>query len=768
VLSGRAGVGQDPAPLLRTILLLFMKLYPSLSCPTARDLASRFFLFLFLVSMLSAPPLLQAKSSENILGPTGMFAAKGQKELKVTRVVEGSPADGVVAVGDIIVAANGNPFKNDARRELADAINEAETEKRKGQLELTLKGGKTVELELEVRGNFSDTAPYDCPKTDALVTALAGELVESGDYTKCRLGVSWLGLMATGEEKYLKVVKDELPDQPWANPDRDDLMAIVNGEKDSGLVSWHWGYGLLTLSEYHLLTGDRSVLPAIETYALALSRGQDPAGTWGHRMISPERGGRLPGYAHINQPSLACFIGLILAKKCGIEAPELDQAIAQCHAFFRTYIGKGTIPYGVHDPNSREFNNNGMSGMAAIAMALLGDDEGAEFFSRQVATDSDRLETGHANYFFNVMWSPLGAHVAGPEVTQEYAKRSRWLYTLYRAFDDKFTYNGSWNKGGDPSGALLLNYCTPRQQLFITGKEANESYWLTGKRVQEALDYSQINYDQLSGKEMLAMFDHEAPQVRRRVTWFLRDKADGLLGEIEKLLTEGSDLQQISALGFFGYKCPPEFAEPRLKLMEKILADGDENSEVRAMAASALSHHPPQSHAAYPSMLEFLLEERADDPFQLIDKEVGRALVTISQDPFTDGLVTDKDLFYRAVERLAHNPRQEARGAAMKLLAHMPAEDFPRVAELVKYVSLNRDPSHHSYHNPQSTLLPGGQLLARLGIRDGMEWAVDVMETKDGKHGFKVRATAGVLNAYGAHAREIVKEIEKDENFTNP
>lgn len=705
---------------------------------------------------------LQAKSTDHLLGPTGMMGADGKKQIKVTKIEKGSPADGKIKPGDIIVGANGQPFGDDSRREFANAINMAESTQAGGLLELSLKDGKKVTLALKVLGSFSDTAPYDCPKTTALVTEIADALLKTKAYEKEQMGVGWLGLMATGEDKYLSVVKSELPKQEWANPDRERLMSIVNGEQDSGYVGWYWGYSLLTLAEYHLLTGDKSVLPAIETYALALSRGQDPAGIWGHRMTSPERNGRLPGYSHINQPSLACFMGLILAQKCGIDDPVLNKAVDQCHNFYRTFTDKGTIPYGVHNPNSRDYNNNGMSGMTAIAMSMRKDVEGAKFFSRQVSVDSDRLETGHASHFFNVLWSPLGANVAGPGVTQEYNKRSRWLYTLYRSWDDRFTYDGATHKALETSGALLLNYCTPRKQLYITGKNADPSYWVTGSQVQEVMDYNKIDFKTLSVDELIGFFGHEAPQVRRGAVWELQSREGDVAMRLDELIRTGSDTEKISALGFFGYNCPAELVQTRVSLIGEVLKNPSENPEVRAAAASALSWNKPKSHIFYDDILKFLLEEKPGDTHSMVDDGLAEALIIMSANPYADGLVDNKELFYKAVSKLSHHPRQGTRGNAMKLIYNMPIEDFHLVADEVKLVIINQDPTSHSYHNPGATVLPAGQLMAKLGIKDGLEWAMQTMDTKDGKGSFKLKAVAGVINAYGLHARSVVEQIKEN------
>jgi len=178
--------------------------------------------------------MLYAKDEERHLGPTGLFGAVDKQQIKVTRVAEGSPADGSLKAGDVILGAGGALFKNDVRRELADAIDQAETEQSKGLLTLTLKDNKKVDLHLKVLGSYSATAPYNCPKTDAIITRAADSLLKIKDLGKSNLPIDYLGLLATGEQKYIDVVKKGLPNQKWAQPDMGELMAVIKGDKDSG------------------------------------------------------------------------------------------------------------------------------------------------------------------------------------------------------------------------------------------------------------------------------------------------------------------------------------------------------------------------------------------------------------------------------------------------------------------------------------------------------------------------------------------------------
>ena len=123
------------------------------------------------------------------LGPTGMrgwvWGWKGHttlaRQILVTDVAAGSPAAGRLAKGDVIVGLAGEPFAGDARRALAEAITAAEA----GDGRLVLRRwrrGRTDEvvLELPVLGRYGRTAPYDCPKSEAILAAGSAAIAERG------------------------------------------------------------------------------------------------------------------------------------------------------------------------------------------------------------------------------------------------------------------------------------------------------------------------------------------------------------------------------------------------------------------------------------------------------------------------------------------------------------------------------------------------------------------------------------------------------------
>ena len=699
---------------------------------------------------------------EHHLGPTGLFGVTSPTDIKITKVQKGSPADEKIKVGDVIVGAGGAAFKESTRRQLADAIDLAETAKAKGVLTLTVKGGKKVDLQLKVLGAYSKTAPYNCPKTDAIITQTADYLVKTEKFGRLKIGL--LGLLATGEQKYIDVVKKVLHQAPWAKP---DLKLTFQGTSKA----WYWGYTALLLCEYYLLTGDDYVLPAIKAYSVAIAQGRDAAGLWGHRMADPEINGgklhgRLHGYAVMNQSSLPLFISLLLADKCGIKHGEVQAGIKQTHTFYASFVGRGTLPYGVHDPYTKSYNNNGMSGLAAVAFAIRGNARGAAFFARMSAAAHNIMETGHTGHYFNQLWTGLGANLAGAETSAAFFKQTRWLHTLNRTWDGNFTYDGCGYKNGvfsyrglSDAGSHLLNYCLGRRKLYITGRDADKSIWLKGRQVADTIGLPTMDYGNRSDEQLLALFGHPMPAVRVRAVWTLRPREHKLMDPIKKMLREGTDLQRDSAIGYFGYGCPKDTAALAQGDLASILRDPKEDMSLRATAAYSLCWLGEAAYPYFNDMLKLVVAVKPEDKLGRIDEKVGRSLNVLCKDPYAAGLLTDKELFYKAVHTLLEHRRANGRTSGAKLIAGIPREDFRHVADKVLYIIEDKDLTYHSYHNlgPQTNAIG---ILANLNIKGGIEAAFDILNAKTGKAGFKIRMLMAVLPKYGANAKYALPRIK--------
>ena len=78
-------------------------------------------------------------------------ATLASRQILVTHVGAASPADRVVMVDDVILGVDGKPFSDDARKSIALAIQEAETEARGGALKLMVwRAGQVRDLVLKL------------------------------------------------------------------------------------------------------------------------------------------------------------------------------------------------------------------------------------------------------------------------------------------------------------------------------------------------------------------------------------------------------------------------------------------------------------------------------------------------------------------------------------------------------------------------------------------------------------------------------------------
>ena len=133
------------------------------------------------------------------------------RQILVTHVGEKSPADGVMKVDDVILGAGGKLFTDDARKSIAVAIQEAEKAANGGVLRLTRwRAGKTAEVQLKLRvmGTYSDTAPYNCPKSKRIFEDACRVLEKEPLNEDIWGAVNGLALMATGNPDYLPRVRE--------------------------------------------------------------------------------------------------------------------------------------------------------------------------------------------------------------------------------------------------------------------------------------------------------------------------------------------------------------------------------------------------------------------------------------------------------------------------------------------------------------------------------------------------------------------------------
>ena len=374
-------------------------------------------------------------SHDWLLGPTGLRGwmffrhedlTATSRQILVTAVDKGSPADGMVQVNDVILGVFGKPFADDARRSFGHAI--AAAEEKTGSLPLTIwRDGKTsnVELKLQVLGAYSATAPYDCPKSKALFEhgceRIAKGGLKSGDEMAGNLNM--LALLASGKEEYRPLLAE------YAKK----MAPRMNVTKDG---CWLHAYANLFLAEYVLATGDKEMLAELKRTTMEAVEAQSFYGTWGHNGRKPN--GNCSGYGAMNQVGLAMTVSMVLAREAGVKDPTLDKAIAKSADFLRWYVDKGAIPYGDHQPWTASHEDNGKCSLAAVLFDLLGDREATAFYSRMGTAAYDEREQGHCGNWFNIMWALPGVSRCGPLATGAYLKEQSWYYDLARNWQGGF------------------------------------------------------------------------------------------------------------------------------------------------------------------------------------------------------------------------------------------------------------------------------------------------------------------------------------------
>jgi hypothetical protein len=654
------------------------------------------------------------------LGPTGArgwmhvsenFMTGEARQILVTGVDAGSPADGVLQAGDVILGIGGEHFATDARKSLGRAIDEAEAEQRKGMLRLTRwrpvegavpRKGKeeTVVLKLKVMGSFSKTAPYDCAKSERILRDAEARLLESDDWGK--FGGKALALLATGDPKHHPLVREFIHAAKWAKPD------LQIGLDSGGLVCWGYGFHNLLLTEYFLATGDEYVLPAIREYAVKISMGQSSAGTWGHGFAWKSKNdgrihGHLGGYGAVNQAGLPCFLSLILSKKCGVDHPELDAAIERSATFFRSFVGHGSIGYGFHRP-SLEINANGRNGMsgngkngvAALAFRMLGDEHSTRFFSRLTASLHNTCEYGHSGNSYSYFWDPLGAHCGGPENVAAFLRELRWYHTLTRMPDGRFVYQqlGGIYGGGllDPTVSQVLIATLPRRALHITGKGMNEAPLLNQAEVEATIaagHWRLVDPATRSADDLIGELDTWSPIAREWIAKALGTKQGDFTPQLIELLKSDRAEARAGACAALGYQ--GEKAAAAVALLAGALHD---DPIVAVPASYALARINKPAAKVLPEILAAMLAREESGLMRPIQQAMSFAL---GYDPgrvaplYFDGLLPslakdgnpldglDRELLYPAIAKLLQDPGGRTRGCAAyaltSLLARGPRRD---------------------------------------------------------------------------------------------
>ncbi len=299
------------------------------------------------------------------VGPTGIRARitkENPKYFTVKYVFKKCPASGLIEVDDVIVGANGKRMSvahtfgrhvgwEGPMMEMAKLIEEAQGADGKLELIVWPKGDrqneKKVLLQIAALGRFSETFPFNCPRSDELYIGLCDWLLEeyrrAGKFEKMTHTHSacMLALMASPERRHQKLV--------------DDLIKGYYGKRydpnnGNGFPAWGQVHDAVVMGEYYLLHKDKRLEDAMESVAFCLENSVWPStGGLSHRPFAfiqrRMHGGGPKGYGAMAMPAGIGMIGLSLFKEAGL--PHGGPSYERIHEGFLCSVGSnGEIGYG--------------------------------------------------------------------------------------------------------------------------------------------------------------------------------------------------------------------------------------------------------------------------------------------------------------------------------------------------------------------------------------------------------------------------------------
>ncbi len=662
------------------------------------------------------------------LGPTGMrgwfyhvgSSSDESRQILVSVVDAGSPADGILAVNDVILGADGTGatpvnFASDARKALADAIADAEA---RSPATLKLRRWRagvtsTVAVTLQTLGAYSATAPYNCPKSAAILEKGLEAIMASGETGGYMF--STMTLLASNDPSNPKNAFRQaraVTEARSLNLTATQIAEYTSGNSSYGVSKpWSIGHQLMMQAEYYLQTGDAQVLPSIRARAILVANGQSMFGTTGHQFAKPALDGSINGpygvgYGTVNNANMGCFTGLVLAKKCGLNDPEILAGIERASRFYGAYVNRGSIPYGEHEPGGGH-ESNGKCGQAALAFLLKGDrPDAAAFFAKMATASATSRDGGHTGPYFNYQWAPLGANVGGEQAMAAYFSRARWMYDLARKWDGTFEYNtyGQGSNGGtnwssanfQMSTAILLTYALPLRQTYITGKNQNPADWLSETDANAAADAADYNAASRTTHQLLTDLGSWSPPNRKSAASELGLRTAehaSLLPTLHAMATNtGGGNSRVGAC----YALKAIANDSSAPVLAGLLTDTD--SKVRFAAAQSFRY---LSLAARQGQLTTLLKAVVatskpvlpldeDDPLHQDNGQMGMALFYPGGASGAAGVIkgngiigVDRALLYPAIRAVAANPVGLVRSCLNQTYLNLTKTDVDALADVI-------------------------------------------------------------------------------------
>lgn len=693
------------------------------------------------------------------------------RQIYVTSIAPGSPASNKLQVGDVILGTDRSLFTSDPRVALAKAITTAESNQGNGNLLLRIwRAGTTsdINLQLLVTGNYSDTAPFNCNKSEFIVNRAISNLtsrMQSADYAPKAVPrtLNALALLSTGNPIHHNLVREQVI---WG-------IQKANNERRT----WIFAYVLILMSEYTLATGNNEFIPEIRNLALKIANIQSPVGSWGHRGIRSN--GLLGGYGMINATGIPLNIALILARKTGVNDPVITDAINKKANLIRFHSGKGAIPYGDHSSLEEYHEDNGKNSIASIMFDLLGETQHATYFSKSaLASHNGERERGHTGNFFNILWSLMSISKNGADASGLWMKEyGSWYFDLARTWDGSFIHQRGFNKslesyrGWDATGAFILNYNTRLKKIFITGKQPSQVINISRQSAEQIIDDGRgltntnqdINhYKDMSDDRLYQKLSSWSPTVRLRASKELVSRKP--LPE-QRLIHSLSSTSLNTKLGACQaltlYKDKAIIALPTLR---QLLSAND--LWLRVKAATAIAAIGPAAQiAAEDILLNFTKNTTSEDPRKMEQRFYIFILFDTNNGLLKDALHTiNSQTLVKVINQSLKNDDGFARQFIGNLYSQLGSDLVKIIMRNIYDASKTSAPSGIMFAD--NVRINGLQILQQFRVKQGLEAAMEYLKNQNQwKSELRTEQILEIIESYGIHAKSKIPELNNIANY---
>ncbi|GAA5495716.1 hypothetical protein Rhal01_01895 [Rubritalea halochordaticola] len=403
-------------------------------------------------------------------------------------------------IGDEIVEVNGKKCPEYQRANstggygppevIGNAILEAQASSQKELVFKVLKkDGKVVDLEIKLpkRSNFTTTFPHEDSFAREIIEASTERLMElqkdngsfGNDYCTAFSG---LALLASNDKKAARAAKQTarfLSDKyelRGKSPDRKTLQT------DQG-SNWMVCQVGIFLAEYHLATGDKSVLKAIQDCCDRMaSRIDPPTGRYGHGGTNLPYEGKglviINTHAHLMW-ALAAHCGCKIDKEVwDLSMKCLDTATAGNHA-----IGYNFSARSGHQGGGRTGSLACALRIGNLQLPRLTD------LGTWLGDHYKEFTDAHAMTSMGIIYGTFGLKATHYRKWEEHMRYHQWMFALSTPENwrqGSYYYGQKGNHGGD--SYLGYQQVANFTNILLLTSYRDDTLWMLGNRKKEWLD----------------------------------------------------------------------------------------------------------------------------------------------------------------------------------------------------------------------------------------------------------------------------------------